>query len=80
MIEREYIAETDIKSIQEDTMNKIWKVTYGMNFDVIRIEAPSIEEALRKSNLYAKQEFANLDDKDDYAVTEIELILDGWLR
>ena len=78
MGEREHIAEPDIESIQEDTMNKIWKVTYGMNFDIVRIEAPSIEEALRKAKLYAIQEFANLED--DYDVTEIELILDGWVR
>jgi hypothetical protein len=59
-------------------MNKIWKITFGLNFDVVKIEAPSIEEALRKANLFAKEEFAELED--DYAVTEIELILDGWLR
>ena len=65
---------------------KMWKVTFGNNVDIVRVEAETIVEAIGKARKWSdehlppKHEGEDAYSEEDRAITEATLILEDWLR
>ena len=60
-------------------MKKIWKVTFGLNVDSVRVRAATIEDAIVIATKYATDALVDY-LPDDRAITEVAMIMEGWLE
>jgi len=67
-------------------MKKMWKITFGKNVDIVRVESETIDGAILKAKKYASSNLPLEVDgkacygKEDREITEVVVLFYDWIK